>query len=160
MKDAATAIGRAFWQERLTMALENGDPSDTAALCAAYLGQPVEAFPLRPMVLPMDEARAKDACDALEKVHRDLAVQICLSFLTGTTTQGPQHDVFGRLQSDAENWAQLAPSHEVSAYTVAGLRQLGQRAIGHKLRRDVFAAMWQDMRPEDKAAFLKAVGAA
>lgn len=104
--------------------------------------------------------RAKALCEAIAACHPRDAATVMTAALQGAETDGPQHDLFGTMRRDAEWWAEIAPPHEVQAYVVAGLRQVGQSAIGPKARKDIFAALWQGMAPGDKAAFLRAVGGA
>lgn len=91
-------------------------------------------------------------CDPMD------AAQIMAAALQDMETDGPQHDVFGTLRRDAEWWAELAPPHEVQTYVTAGLKQLTTRAIGPKARKEVIAQLWNGMTPEDKGAFLRAIG--
>jgi hypothetical protein len=88
------------------------------------------------------------------------AAQIMAAALQQMESDGPQHDAFGTVRRDASWWAESAPVHEVQAYVMAGLKQLGAKAIGHSARKQLLAALWTDMRAEDKSAFLRAIGAA
>ena len=96
---------------------------------------------------------------AIAECHPHDAAQIMAAALENMVGDGPQHDVFGTLRRDAEWWAELAPVHEVQAYATAAARHLGEKAMGRKARKSLVAALWNGMHPEDRAAFLKAVGA-
>jgi len=85
------------------------------------------------------------------------AAQIMTAALQSMETDGPQHDLFSAIRRDATYWAELAPPHELQTYALAALRQLRRQAIGNTARKEIFAALWKDMRAEDKAAFLRAV---
>lgn len=96
-------------------------------------------------------------CHAIGQAHPQDAAQIMAAALRDAETFGPQHDPFGHVRQDARYWAELAPPHEVQAYVLAGLRQLGQQALGSQARKEIFAALWKDMPAKDKAAFLAAI---
>lgn len=146
-------------REWLLHVLEQVHPADGAAICSGYLGERPQSWPIRPLLYPgADERLARDAIDALCRVHRDVATQICEAMIAEHITDGPKADIFGHLRRDAQWWAELATVPEVQAYVVAGLLQLQERAIGHKARKEVLAALWKGMRPEDQGAFLRAIG--
>lgn len=94
---------------------------------------------------------------AISEAHpRDAAV-LMTAALQALETDGPQHDLFGTARRDAEWWADIAPPHEVQAYVLAGLRQIGSAAIGPKARKEIFAALWLGMSAADRTAFLQRV---
>ena len=96
---------------------------------------------------------------AIAQCHPHDAAQIMSAALENMVGDGPQHDVFGTLRRDAEWWAELAPVHEVQAYATAAAKQLGAKALGRKARKALLAALWNGMLPDDRAAFMRAVGA-
>jgi hypothetical protein len=64
-----------------------------------------------------------------------------------------------RLRDSARWWAENTSPPELEAYLVAALRQVEGKAIAGPGRKRIFAALWDAMPAQDKAAFLKAIGA-
>jgi hypothetical protein len=85
------------------------------------------------------------------------AATICTEVLESMETDGPRHDPFGHVRSDARFWADCAPPHEVAAYTVAGLERLQNSPLGRRTRKRVFFALWQTFKISDRFAFLTKV---
>jgi hypothetical protein len=63
---------------------------------------------------------------ALEHCRLQHANAICLAWLQASETDGPHHDPFGMLYSDARFWAAAAPPHELVAYSLAGLERFAR----------------------------------
>jgi hypothetical protein len=152
---------RQEWLAAAIFAMDRCHPADARALCHNLIGESAPLWPPRHLFpAGADEALARDACDALALCHRDIAVQIAEAALEQMRTGGPHSDLMGDIRREARWWAELAPAHELRAYVVAALDQLGQRAISDKARKEVFAALWKGMGEPDRAAFLQAIGAA
>jgi hypothetical protein len=152
---------RQEWLQSAIYALDHCDPRDVEALCRGIIGDKAPSWPIRPLFAPgADERLAKDACDAIFRCHRDIAVQIAETVLDMLRSGGPRHDLMGDLRMEAESWADIAGAQEVRAYVIAGLNNLAGRAISDKARKEVFAALWKGMAEKDRTAFLTAVGAA
>lgn len=94
---------------------------------------------------------------ALQDAHPNDAAAICMAFLEGLETGGPNTDPFGTVYSSAAIWADSAPIHEVVAYGVAALDALRGEAAGIGTRKRLFASLWQTFSDEDRKSFLSRV---
>jgi len=103
---------------------------------------------------PLFAQWAEAACLALAECRDQDRAAICAAVLDSMQTSGPRHDVFGLLYEDAQWWADLAPPHELVAYTTAGLARLPKRNLSLPARKRVFAALWKSFPDADRAAFL------
>ena len=100
---------------------------------------------------------AQSAIFALEHCRPQHADAICLAWLLASETGGPRHDPFGLLYSDARFWAVAAPSHELVAYTLAGLERLRGAQLPQPIRRTVFKALWRSFPDKERSTFLRHV---
>ncbi len=101
--------------------------------------------------------RRASAIMALEYLDPQDAATICAAVLESMATEGPQHDLLGRVRGDAALWAECATTHEVAAYTVAGLGRLRQSPMGIHARKAIFAELWNGFSQADRTAFLNKV---
>jgi len=86
------------------------------------------------------------------------ASAICCAYLETVETGGPTlGDPFGTVASDARLWAQVAPPHELVAYTLAGLERLPKSHLSNPARKTAFKALWRNFTDTERAAFIKAV---
>ncbi len=102
-------------------------------------------------------AWAEALCHAISECHPQDAAQIMVAALEDMVGEGPQADAFGTLRGDAQWWAETAPQHELQEYTYAGMKQLGQRALGPGARKRLILTLWQGLTPADKRAFIAKV---
>jgi len=109
--------------------------------------------PTHPLHLQWAEA----ACLALAECRTQDAAAICAAVLDTMRTDGPRHDVFGTLYSDATWWADLAPLHELVAYVTAGLTRLPKRHLSLPARKKLLKALLRSLPDTDCAAFLAQV---
>lgn len=100
---------------------------------------------------------AERAIESLEACGPEVADALCLRWLEQSRTPGPQNDLFGTLYSDARFWAEVAPPHEVVAYTVAGLGQLPKRYVPQGTLKRVFVAIWELFDNAARSSFLRRV---
>ena len=101
-------------------------------------------------------AYAESLCYAIGQCRPKDAAQIMAAALEDMEVGGPD-PAFGPLRADAEWWAELAPPHEVQEYVYAGLKQLGQQALGSGARKRMILALWQGLSADDKRAFIAKV---
>lgn len=99
-------------------------------------------------------AAATALCEAIRDCHPQDAAQLCAAFLTGMQTNGPQYDVFGRLREDARWWADIAPPHELAAYSVSALDRLRRLALALETRKRLLWHLWSSLSSADRKAFL------
>lgn len=93
--------------------------------------------------------------EALAAADPHDAATLCAAFLEGVVTEGPCPDPFGDMARDAALWAASATVPEVATYTIAGLRTLAAEALPIGLRKRVLVALWDGLRPRERAAFLE-----
>ena len=102
--------------------------------------------------------RAEALCDALGDCHPADAREIAAAYLDSMAAGDPQpHDPFGDLRNDAAFWADCAHAGELEAYFAASLKRIGDRALGIRARKRVFAALWESFDTADRMAFLRRV---
>lgn len=104
--------------------------------------------------------RAEALCNALGDAHPDDAKAITAAYLDAMRAGDPQpHDPFGDLRNDAAFWADCAHPGELEAYFAASLKRIGDRALGIRARKRLFAALWESFDTADRVAFLRRVDA-
>ena len=104
--------------------------------------------------------RAEALCDALGECHPADAREITAAYLDSMAAGDPQpHDPFGDLRNDAAFWADCAHPGELEAYFAAILKRIGDRALGIRARKRLFAALWESFDTADRVAFLRRVDA-
>lgn len=97
---------------------------------------------------------------ALGECHPEDAAALCVAFLETHETGGPTlGDPFGMVAGDARLWAEAAPLHEVTAFTLAGLERLPKAHLSVAARKRAFVALWEGFNAEDRRAFLSHVDA-
>ena len=103
---------------------------------------------------------AEALCFAIAQCHPDDAAQIMAAALDDLAAgDPPMRDPFGSLREDAAFWADCANPAELEAYFASALKRLGNRAIGIRARKRLFAALWQSFDTADRMAFLRRVDA-
>lgn len=120
--------------------MDGADPFD-AALASAELRR----------------AWAESLCIAISQCHPIDASQIMVAALEDMSRGSPPHTFLTLTDEDADLWAACAPQHELQAYTFAGLKQLGQRALTPAIRRRFIADLWRGLSQDDRKAFLARV---
>jgi len=101
---------------------------------------------------------AHSLAHALRECHPDDAAAICVAFLETVETGGPVlGNPFGMLVDDARLWAVVAPLHELTAYTLAGLEALPKAHLSKPARKRVFKALWWSFSDRERAAFIAVV---
>ena len=95
---------------------------------------------------------------ALTECHPEDAAAICVAFLETVETNGPIiGDPFGVTVSGARLWVAAAPTHELVAYTLAGLERLPNALLSNLARKTCFKALWRSFTEVERAAFIAAV---
>lgn len=100
---------------------------------------------------------AQALCNFIGDCHPVDASQVMVAALEDMVGDGPEVNVFCTLRGDAQWWAETAPQHELQEYTYAGMKQLGQRALGPGARKRLILTLWQGLTPADKRAFIAKV---
>lgn len=105
--------------------------------------------------------RATVLAMAIGDAHPDDADQIVSAWLADMSGNGPRtafiDNDLSQIKADAQMWAEVSPRVEIAAYVRAGLEKLAASALAPAMRRQIFAALWRDMRPEDRRAFIERV---
>lgn len=104
--------------------------------------------------------RATALALALREAHPDDAGAICFGFLSSMETGGPEIGSLGITVSDARMWAEIAPPHELLAYTTAGIAELRCKPLPLTARKRLFATIWAGFPTEARRAFLRKIAAA
>ena len=99
-------------------------------------------------------AWAESLAHAIGHCHPVDASQIMVAALEDFGAGSPPHTFLTLTQDDADFWAACAPQHELQAYTFAGLKELGQRALTPAIRRRFIAQLWNGLPVADRNAFL------
>ena len=94
---------------------------------------------------------------ALGECNAADASAICAAYLETVETGGPIHDPFAFTYGGASLWAGSAPVHEVTAFTLAGLRALPDALLSRPARKRCFAALWAKFPDADRREFLRRV---
>ena len=102
----------------------------------------------------MRRAWAESLAYAVSQCHPVDASQIMVAALERSSEGSPPHVFLTLTQEDADFWASCAPQHELQAYTFAGLKELGQRALTPTIRRRFIAQLWNGLPVADRKAFL------
>lgn len=63
-----------------------------------------------------------------------------------------------RIRHDARMWADCATPHELEAYVVAGVSELGQTPLTEKQMKRLIANIWRRMPEDVRADFIKWTG--
>lgn len=100
---------------------------------------------------------ARALCFALGECDPSDAAAICCAYLETVETGGPLYDPFEFTYGGAALWAEAAPVHEVTAFTLAGLRALPDALLSRPARKRCFAALWAKFPHDDRRAFLARV---
>lgn len=102
--------------------------------------------------------RANALCRAIGQCHKEEAAQICAAFLDSLRTSGPAHPFLNEVREEAAWWADCAAVPELEAVTLAGLRRLGEMALGVNCRKRIFVALWDSFTDLDRLSFARRVG--
>ncbi|MGB3313278.1 MAG: hypothetical protein WBB85_02605 [Albidovulum sp.] len=94
----------------------------------------------------------------LGEVHADDAAQICAAYLDRLRTSGPAHPFLNEVREEAEYWAYCAHVPELEAVVLAGLRRLGEMALGIGCRKRLFVKLWDSFSDADRLSFARRVG--
>jgi hypothetical protein len=63
-------------------------------------------------------------------------------------------DYRAELGNSAATWADSATPHELATYLAAALAKIDRRAFARNTRKRILVAMWNNLVPEDKTAFI------
>lgn len=102
--------------------------------------------------------RAKSLCIAIGECDAEDASQVCAAFLDSLRTSGPAHPFLNEFREEAAWWADCAHVPELEEVTLAGLRRLGEMALGINARKRLFAALWDSFTEADRLSFARRVG--
>ena len=95
----------------------------------------------------------------LAELPRDEALIICGAFLDAAGAGQPEYTHELVTKDEAELWADCAATHELRAYTKAGLDRLSRDhpLFGERTRKGLLVDLWNTLSPEDRTRFLQAV---
>lgn len=112
------------------------------------------------------EAAARDAMFLHLQAAVDIAYQsagrqalgeaLCAALDT-VAGGAPRFDAFGNMREDAAFWADCATPMELEIYAAAALNRIKRATFAERARKRLFWALWQEMKAEDRAAFLAKV---
>lgn len=97
-------------------------------------------------------------CHVLGECDAEDAAAICAAYLDNLRTDGPAHPFLNEVRAEAEYWADCAQMPELEAVTLAGLRRLGEMALGVRTRKRLFARLWDSFTDADRLSFARRVG--
>lgn len=124
-----------------------------------HISEILAASQIRDRALRLRAENCAWLCCALESCDPHDAAAICAAYLESTETGGPLHDPLDFCFRGAAIWAEIAPAHELAAYTLAGLKRLARVPVGIPTRKKVFAELWAAFPEKDRRAFLARVDA-
>ncbi|MGB3315974.1 MAG: hypothetical protein WBB85_16355 [Albidovulum sp.] len=133
---------------------QNENPGATAIASGAEF----EAANFKTVSYRLEVEWATALAFCLGRVSHETGAQICFAYLDSRRTEGPVLALFDDIRAEAEFWADCAPVHEVEAHVFAGMRRLGETALGKNTRKRLFAALWDSFDDADRLKFARKSG--